>query len=446
MKDFITDKYTPLFQNNYFRAAVLLGFLGIAGGGASQLVDIKQNFRREWFIPSDSYLQDWYSINKEEFSHLGAPVEVYIQSMDPHAAASRSLFQATKAMLAANKHINSQFPVSDWYSDFDTYMTTKGTPISGTTKANFDADLKAYLAGAGARHSSDVVWSTGNPTHLQIARQRAYFKATTTATQELNAMDAILADTEKLRESKGLTKTQLFSFGFTFPSWYQYAVIPKEAIQNIGLTLMAVFLIVLIFIASPSMAFLVTAVVGLVLVDILGFMIVWDVDLNGVSVVNLVLSVGLSVDYSAHIGHAFMHKQGTRVERAQKAVSQMGLSVINGAVSTFLAVCLLGLSKSYVFVVLFKMFFLTSVFGAFHGLLFFPILLSLVGPGAFPETHSDAAVKPDVEKGGKEMLEVTPEPEGQKCDSTDLSADSHEVPGAAVPAEVVSAAEQDRLL
>ena len=35
MKDFITDKYTPLFQNNYFRAAVLLGFLGIAGGAGA---------------------------------------------------------------------------------------------------------------------------------------------------------------------------------------------------------------------------------------------------------------------------------------------------------------------------------------------------------------------------------------------------------------------------
>ena len=36
--------------------------------------------------------------------------------------------------------------------------------------------------------------------------------------------------------------------------------------------------------------------------------------------------------------------------------------------------------------VFFKMFFLTVVFGAFHGLVFLPIILSLIGPEAHPPT------------------------------------------------------------
>lgn len=33
------------------------------------------------------------------------------------------------------------------------------------------------------------------------------------------------------------------------------------------------------------------------------------------AVINLVLAVGLSVDYAAHVGHSFMLKAGTRDER-----------------------------------------------------------------------------------------------------------------------------------
>ena len=48
--------------------------------------------------------------------------------------------------------------------------------------------------------------------------------------------------------------------------------------------------------------------------------------------------------------------------------------------TTFLALVLLGASTSHVFVTFFKVFVLTVLFGLFHGLLLFPVILSLVGP------------------------------------------------------------------
>lgn len=44
----------------------------------------------------------------------------------------------------------------------------------------------------------------------------------------------------------------------------------------------------------------------------------WGLAIDTVAVINLVLSVGLSVDYSAHVAHSFMVKQGTRDERVVK--------------------------------------------------------------------------------------------------------------------------------
>ena len=63
-----------------------------------------------------------------------------------------------------------------------------------------------------------------------------------------------------------------------------------------------------------------------------------------------------------------------------KAVEEMGTAVLHGATSTFLAVVVLAGSKSFIFEVFFKQFFAICLFGALHGLVLLPVLLSYLGP------------------------------------------------------------------
>ena len=46
--------------------------------------------------------------------------------------------------------------------------------------------------------------------------------------------------------------------------------------------------------------------------DVAGLMYFWDVDVNFLSATLIILSIGLTVDYSAHIGHAFMKNTGSK--------------------------------------------------------------------------------------------------------------------------------------
>merc|ERR1712039_746419 len=97
--------------------------------------------------------------------------------------------------------------------------------------------------------------------------------------------------------------------------------------------------------------------------DILGCMHMWGVPIDTVSVIQLVIAVGLCVDYAAHVGHCFMTKEGARGDRVIATLGDVGAAVLNGGISTFLATMLLAFSQSYVFRVLFQSFFLTVVFG-----------------------------------------------------------------------------------
>merc|ERR550517_2228566 len=115
-------------------------------------------------------------------------------------------------------------------------------------------------------------------------------------------------------------------------------------------------------------------IVGITLTDIVGFLHFWDVTIDIISCVNIVLAIGLCVDYSVHIGLAFMVAKGSRKDKAVEAVASIGPAVFNGGFTTFLAIILCSLSYSHVFLTFFKVFVLTVLFGLFPG------ILSLIGP------------------------------------------------------------------
>ena len=100
----------------------------------------------------------------------------------------------------------------------------------------------------------------------------------------------------------------------------------------------------------------------------------------------LIVCIGLSVDFSVHVIHSFMHCSSTedhsasRDARMKKALKAIAPAVLNGGFSTFLAVVLLVFSDVYVFVSFFKIFFLVVFFGLYNGLVFLPVLLTLIGP------------------------------------------------------------------
>ena len=60
----------------------------------------------------------------------------------------------------------------------------------------------------------------------------------------------------------------------------------------------------------------------------IGMMYIWNIELNAVSLVNLVMSVGISLEFCAHICRDFvLSSQRSRLKRAEHALADMGSSV-----------------------------------------------------------------------------------------------------------------------
>ena len=71
---------------------------------------------------------------------------------------------------------------------------------------------------------------------------------------------------------------------------------------------------------------------------------------------------------------------GTHLVRAKKALKMMGTAILNGGMTTFLAVILLSDSTSHGLITFFKVFLLTVLFGLFHAIAFLPVVLCIQCP------------------------------------------------------------------
>ena len=75
--------------------------------------------------------------------------------------------------------------------------------------------------------------------------------------------------------------------------------------------MMCVFIVTFILLVNLPICLMVLLCVVLTLVDIVGLLHFWNITIDTISMVNIVLAIGLCVDYSVHVGHAFLIAEGT---------------------------------------------------------------------------------------------------------------------------------------
>jgi multidrug efflux pump subunit AcrB len=205
--------------------------------------------------------------------------------------------------------------------------------------------------------------------------------------------------------------------------------IQRELYQNVIAAILVVGVVVFFTVASPLTSVLITVNVAFCIIEILGFMFALGIVIDSVSVINIVLAVGLSVDYSAHVGHCFMVKGGTdKNKRVTETLADIGAAVLNGALSTFLAVVVLLFSSSYVFNVLSKQFALTVGLGLLHGLWALPVMLATMGPKPFSsadEPSSEGEADKSMARTGHASVDSS---NSESNDNQNDTPNPHELP------------------
>ena len=155
---------------------------------------------------------------------------------------------------------------------------------------------------------------------------------------------------------------------------------------NLIAVLVAVLAAVLLLTLHPLGVALMAACTLSCVSHLIGWMRLCNINLSSISLVPLLLSIGLCIDYCTHIAHAFAEADGngkrlTASQRTHIALKARGPAVLNAGLSTGLSVLLLAWGGSSIFTTFFWMLLGVVIIGLFHALLVLPTFLSLLPNG-----------------------------------------------------------------
>jgi patched domain-containing protein len=172
------------------------------------------------------------------------------------------------------------------------------------------------------------------------------------------------------------------AYSVTFKFYEQFEQTLPNVVQSFIIAIEAMYLISLIFIPDLVSVFCIIFSMISIMTGLLGGMHLSGLTLSSITMIELIMSIGFCVDFSAHVTHAFIAcvGKGTRNQRAYKACVRMGFPIFNSAISTIGGCLLLSLCRSYIFLSFFKTIVILMTLGIFNSLLFLPVLLSIVGP------------------------------------------------------------------
>lgn len=183
---------------------------------------------------------------------------------------------------------------------------------------------------------------------------------------------------EEVRKIAAKSKYDVFVFNQWFVIYDQYLNMPMICLQSLSVAILMIILVFVVIMFDVSCIIFVALNVILILIQTIGYMSWWNINLDLISVTILVMSAGLCVDYSAHIVYAYKNCPQKECNEKIKAYLHLaGYPVLQGCITTILGVIVMYFGPSYTFVIFFKIVFLIILLSAFNGLIVLPIMLSI---------------------------------------------------------------------
>jgi Niemann-Pick C1 protein len=156
--------------------------------------------------------------------------------------------------------------------------------------------------GGQAPYSASVTLSADNKT-VVASHFRTFHTPLKTQEDFINSLAAAQRISADITRRTGV---KVFPYSLFYVFFDQYEHIISMALQVLSMGVIAILGITSLLLGSWWTGGTVTAVCVLAVIDVMGVMGFWGISLNAISLVNLVISLGIAVEFCSHVARAFM--------------------------------------------------------------------------------------------------------------------------------------------
>ncbi|XP_037313117.2 NPC intracellular cholesterol transporter 1 [Pungitius pungitius] len=428
---FFKKIFAPFILKEWVRPIIVAVFVGMLSFSMAVVNKVEIGLDQKLSMPDDSYVLDYFK-NLTMYLNTGAPVYFVVEDGLNYSSAegqnavcggvgcdNDSLVQQVYSASLISNYSTVAFTPSSWLDDyFDwvkpqssccRYHNTSGEfcnasvvdpscvhcrPMSPAGKQRPEGeDFMRFLPMFLSDNPNTKCGKGGHAAYG--AAVDVYPNRTGVGASYFMTFHTILKESPDFIEALKMARVlaanatasvghKVFAYSIFYVFYEQYLTIARDTALNLSVSLGAIFAVSAVLLGFEVWsAALVSVTIAMILVNMFGVMWLWSISLNAISLVNLVMCCGISVEFCSHIVRAFsISVKNSRVERAEEALAHMGSSVFSGITLTkFGGILILALSKSQIFQVFyFRMYLAIVLLGATHGLIFLPVLLSYIGP------------------------------------------------------------------
>ncbi|XP_053313248.1 patched domain-containing protein 1 [Spea bombifrons] len=366
---FLKRYYCDWITNTYVKPFVVLFYLVYISFALMGYLQVNEGSDLSNIVATETRTITYTTVQQKYFSNYSPVIGFYIYESIEYwnTSVQEDVLEYTKGFVRIS-----------WFESYLNYLR-KLNMSTGLPKKNFTDILRhSFLKNPQYAHfSEDIIIPKKYNNEVDVVASRMFLVAKTMETNREELYDLL----ETLRKLSLTSKVKFIVFNPSFVYMDRYASSVGAPLQNSCISALFLLFFSSFLVASSIINIWITLTVASVEFGVIGFMTLWKVELDCISVLCLIYGINYTIDNCAPLISTFiLGKEFTRTKWVKNSLEVHGVAILQSYLCYTVGLIPLAAVPSNLTRTLFRCLFLIAFVTFFHCFAILPVLLTFVPP------------------------------------------------------------------